>query len=57
MHKETQTLQWRRDEIVAVSNYLRPDCLLNHFSQEKKKSSTSLALVGESTGGQWIPLT
>ena len=57
-----QTLQWRHDELVGVSNHQRLDCLLNRLFRRRSKKTSKLRFPclceGNSpvtTGDRWIP--
>ena len=52
-------LQWHHDERDGVSNYRRLDCLFGRWFRRRSKKTAKhhWPLWGESTGGQWIPIT
>ena len=58
IHTWAVSLHWRYNRRYGVSNHQPRDWLLNRlFRRRSKKTSASLALVGEFTSDRWIPHT
>ena len=52
------TLQWRHNEHLGISNYLRPDCLLNRlFRCRFKENITKICITGLSGGNPLVTTT